>query len=377
MTANVGTPLYRAPEVGDDDPDNYSYQADIYSIGLIALEMLGGELPEAKKSKDKAEQGEKAKVEAKEKAKVSDSLPGETSDEARAFVSSIVDAKEARSRPAAKALLADKFITEPDRKQTVQLDQTILGVACMKSHIVVLHEDGRIIIMDSGAKKENKEMTSVVNSDLKKSSHSHNYTLVTAYENSFALATAGRTVRLWSIDKGGKLAQKGREITFQGKEGNKITWLGLSPWHIIALFNTGMVRARSHVSPNLKEWYMDQDFHVASPLHLDLDNKQKSRSFITAVFEGGTEIQLMSIADEPGSIEELIISPLSKLPKEVGCIAWGEKIVTTTTAAIDDAEKKRSKRKAGHVFVYLTYKEGNKVALYDLQDRKEQHMVRY
>jgi serine/threonine protein kinase len=41
LTRNVGTPLYAAPEMYEDD--EYSAAVDIYSFALIAYEMLVGE----------------------------------------------------------------------------------------------------------------------------------------------------------------------------------------------------------------------------------------------------------------------------------------------------------------------------------------------
>ena len=41
MTLRSGTPIYRAPEVFEDD--TYDHKADICSLGIMALEMLTGE----------------------------------------------------------------------------------------------------------------------------------------------------------------------------------------------------------------------------------------------------------------------------------------------------------------------------------------------
>jgi serine/threonine protein kinase len=44
MNTQCGTPVYMAPEVGDPLL-NYGIEADLWSIGLIFLEMLLGNLP--------------------------------------------------------------------------------------------------------------------------------------------------------------------------------------------------------------------------------------------------------------------------------------------------------------------------------------------
>jgi len=52
-TSSVGTPTYRAPEVVDEKP--YGLPSDLYSVGVVLLEMLQGKCIEAEKDKDAME----------------------------------------------------------------------------------------------------------------------------------------------------------------------------------------------------------------------------------------------------------------------------------------------------------------------------------
>ncbi len=354
LTGNVGTPLYRAPEVNNDDPEKYSSKADIYSIGLMTMEMLCGGLP--RKKDDKAD--------AKEDLKVGDSLPKSISDEARKFVSSILDADDPSSRPTAKMLLADDFIKDPDRKETVTFDCSIRGIACTKSHVVIQLEDGTSSLVDSRTKKVDKKLTT-------------GKSALASYEDSFALASSEDTVKIWTIEGNGsslKLAGP-KEVKLKSEKDDNISWLGLSEHHVLALFERGTLRAKSWENPHLKEWNSG-NMTFTSPLHLDLDNKQEDRSFITAVFGEGRKIRQYSIIDRKreGGVSLKPISPLFDLQDNARCIAWGDDVVEEDAERVaeEGAEfgEGALETNAEHSFVYLSYG-SSEVVLLDLQDKKK------
>ncbi len=368
LTGNVGTPRYRAPEVNTDVPEKYGEKADIYSIGLIALKMLGRE-----QYGDGEDTGD-----AKGDPKVGDSLPASTSDAAKDFVSKILDVKNAMDRPSARRLLAHKFITDPDRKLTVALDSAIQSIACTKSHVVVLFEDGTVCLVDSHTKTADKRLTAIINSEVLLPNHKEVFALA-SYENSFALATSEDTVKIWTIAEDGTSVKRVEpEMKFRNdKKDDKITWLGLSELHVIALFKEGSMRALSLENPRFKELRI-KNSAFENPLHFDLDNKQPSRSYITTVIEGGKKIQQSSIRDKNRD-RRVVQSPITRvvdLQTVVSCIAWGDQIDDDEEekSLPEEEEKSQSEEddeletNAEHTFVYLSY--GRSVVLLDLQDGK-------